>query len=62
MAAPPPVGPESPEDLIRVLQAEGVRDRRVLAAFRTVPRPASCPRPPSARRIWIQLIRSHTGR
>jgi protein-L-isoaspartate(D-aspartate) O-methyltransferase len=43
MAAPPPVGPESPEDLIRVLQAEGVRDRRVLAAFRTVPRAGFVP-------------------
>ena len=28
----------SPEDLVRVLQAEGIRDRRVLAAFRQVPR------------------------
>jgi protein-L-isoaspartate(D-aspartate) O-methyltransferase len=28
----------SPEDLLRILQAEGIRDRRVLAAFRKVPR------------------------
>jgi protein-L-isoaspartate(D-aspartate) O-methyltransferase len=28
----------SPEDLVRVLQAEGIPDRRVLAAFRRVPR------------------------
>jgi protein-L-isoaspartate(D-aspartate) O-methyltransferase len=28
----------SPEDLVRVLRAEGIRDRRVLAAFREVPR------------------------
>ena len=28
----------SPEDLVRVLQAEGIRDRRVLAAFGEVPR------------------------
>jgi protein-L-isoaspartate(D-aspartate) O-methyltransferase len=35
---PPPPGAGSPEDLIRVLQAEGIRDRRVLAAFRAVPR------------------------
>jgi protein-L-isoaspartate(D-aspartate) O-methyltransferase len=35
---PPPSGTGSPEDLIRVLQAEGIRDRRVLAAFRAVPR------------------------
>jgi protein-L-isoaspartate(D-aspartate) O-methyltransferase len=33
-----PGRPRSPEDLIRVLQAEGIRDRRVLAAFREVPR------------------------
>jgi protein-L-isoaspartate(D-aspartate) O-methyltransferase len=30
--------PGSPEDLVRVLRAEGIRDRRVLAAFRAVPR------------------------
>jgi protein-L-isoaspartate(D-aspartate) O-methyltransferase len=35
---PPPPGTGSPEDLIRALQAEGIRDRRVLAAFRAVPR------------------------
>jgi protein-L-isoaspartate(D-aspartate) O-methyltransferase len=35
---PPPAGPGSPEDLVRVVRAEGVRDRRVLAAFRAVPR------------------------
>lgn len=35
---PPPPGAGSPEDLVRVLRAEGVRDRRVLAAFRAVPR------------------------
>jgi protein-L-isoaspartate(D-aspartate) O-methyltransferase len=34
--APSPAG--SPEDLVRVLRAEGIRDRRVLAAFRAVPR------------------------
>ena len=28
----------SPEDLVRVLCAEGIRDRRVLAAFGEVPR------------------------
>jgi protein-L-isoaspartate(D-aspartate) O-methyltransferase len=33
-----PGRPRSPEDLIRVLQAEGIRDRRVLAAFGEVPR------------------------
>jgi protein-L-isoaspartate(D-aspartate) O-methyltransferase len=35
---PPPAGAGSPEDLVRVVRAEGVRDRRVLAAFRAVPR------------------------
>ena len=28
----------SPEDLVQVLRAEGIRDRRVLAAFGTIPR------------------------
>ena len=31
-------GSESPEGLVGVLRAQGVRDRRVLAAFRAVPR------------------------
>jgi protein-L-isoaspartate(D-aspartate) O-methyltransferase len=35
---PPPAGAGSPEDLVGVVRAEGVRDRRVLAAFRAVPR------------------------
>ena len=43
MSAPPPAGPGSPEDLVRVVRAEGVRDRRVLAAFRTVPRAGFVP-------------------
>jgi protein-L-isoaspartate(D-aspartate) O-methyltransferase len=30
--------PGSPEDLVRALRAEGIRDRRVIAAFRAVPR------------------------
>jgi protein-L-isoaspartate(D-aspartate) O-methyltransferase len=36
----PPTGerPGSPEDLVRALRAEGIRDRRVLAAFGAVPR------------------------
>jgi len=33
----------SPQDLVRVLRAEGVRDRRVLAAFRKVPRAGFVP-------------------
>ena len=36
--APTAAGPGSPEDLVRVLRAAGIRDRRVLAAFRAVPR------------------------
>jgi protein-L-isoaspartate(D-aspartate) O-methyltransferase len=36
--APPAAGPGSPEDLVWVLRTEGIRDRRVLAAFRAVPR------------------------
>jgi protein-L-isoaspartate(D-aspartate) O-methyltransferase len=34
----PPERPGSPEDLVQALRAEGIRDRRVLAAFRAVPR------------------------
>jgi protein-L-isoaspartate(D-aspartate) O-methyltransferase len=36
--ASPTAGSGSPEDLVRVLRAEGIRDPRVLAAFRQVPR------------------------
>jgi protein-L-isoaspartate(D-aspartate) O-methyltransferase len=36
--ASPTAGSGSPEDLVRVLRAQGIRDRRVLAAFRAVPR------------------------
>jgi protein-L-isoaspartate(D-aspartate) O-methyltransferase len=36
--APTAAGSGSPEDLVRVLRAEGIRDHRVLAAFRAVPR------------------------
>jgi protein-L-isoaspartate(D-aspartate) O-methyltransferase len=35
--------PGSPEDLVEVLRAEGVRDRRVLAAFQAVPRAGFVP-------------------
>lgn len=38
MAVPPPAGAGSPKDLIGFLQLEGIRDRRVLAAFGEVPR------------------------
>jgi len=41
--APPPAGAGSPEDLVRVLHAEGIRDRRVLAAFRAVSRAGFVP-------------------
>jgi protein-L-isoaspartate(D-aspartate) O-methyltransferase len=34
----PPERPGSPEDLVQALRAEGIQDRRVLAAFRAVPR------------------------
>jgi protein-L-isoaspartate O-methyltransferase len=44
VSAPPPAGPESPEDLVRALLAEGIRDRRVLAGFRDVPRARFVPR------------------
>ena len=43
MPAPPPAGAGSPEDLVRVLHAEGIRDRRVLAAFRAVSRAGFVP-------------------
>ena len=43
MPAPPPAGAGSPEDLVRVLHAEGIRDRRVLAAFRAFPRAGFVP-------------------
>jgi protein-L-isoaspartate(D-aspartate) O-methyltransferase len=43
MSAPPPAGPGSPGDLVRVVRAEGVRDRRVLAAYWTVPRAGFVP-------------------
>jgi protein-L-isoaspartate(D-aspartate) O-methyltransferase len=42
-APPPAEQPGSPEDLVRVLRAEGIGDRRVLAAFRAVPRAAFVP-------------------
>jgi protein-L-isoaspartate(D-aspartate) O-methyltransferase len=43
MSAPPPAGPGSPEDLVRVVRPEGVRDRRVLAAYWAVPRDGLVP-------------------
>lgn len=43
MRASPTAGSGSPEDLVRVLRAQGIRDRRVLAAFRAVPRAVFVP-------------------
>jgi protein-L-isoaspartate(D-aspartate) O-methyltransferase len=43
MSAPLPAGPGSPKDLVRVVRAEGVRDRRVLAAYWAVPRAGFVP-------------------
>jgi protein-L-isoaspartate(D-aspartate) O-methyltransferase len=44
--------PGSPEDLVRVLRAEGIRDRRVLAAFRAVPRAGFVP-PEAAGQAYV---------
>jgi len=44
--------PGSPEDLVKVLQDEGIRDRRVLAAFRAVPRAGFVP-PAAAHRAYL---------
>jgi protein-L-isoaspartate(D-aspartate) O-methyltransferase len=50
---PPTAGrPGSPEDLAGVLRAEGIRDRRVLAAFRAVPRARFVP-PAAARHAYL---------
>ena len=43
MPAPPAERPGPPEDLVRALRAQGIRDRRVLAAFRAVPRAGFVP-------------------
>ena len=43
MPAPPAAGHGTPEDLVRALRTEGIRDRRVLAAFRAVPRAGFVP-------------------
>ena len=50
------------EDLIRVLQAEGIGDRRVPAAFRAVPRACSCRPRPWAGPIWTSRSGSRAGR
>jgi protein-L-isoaspartate(D-aspartate) O-methyltransferase len=51
-APPPAEQPGSPEDLVRVLRAEGIRDRRVLAAFGAVPRAAFVP-PTAAGQAYV---------
>ena len=43
MPAPPAAGHGTPEDLVRALRIEGIRDQRVLAAFRAVPRAGFVP-------------------
>jgi protein-L-isoaspartate(D-aspartate) O-methyltransferase len=51
-APPPAEQPGSPEDLVRILHAEGIRDRRVLAAFRAVPRAEFVP-PAAAGQAYV---------
>jgi protein-L-isoaspartate(D-aspartate) O-methyltransferase len=51
-APPPAEQPGSPEDLVRVLRTEGIRDRRVLAAFRAVPRAGFVP-PAAAGQAYV---------
>jgi protein-L-isoaspartate(D-aspartate) O-methyltransferase len=58
---PPPPGAGSPEDLIRVLQAEGIGDRRVLAAFRAVPRALFLPAEAVGRAYLDEPIRIPRG-
>jgi protein-L-isoaspartate(D-aspartate) O-methyltransferase len=41
--APSAAGHGTPEDLVRALRTEGIRDQRVLAAFRAVPRAGFVP-------------------
>jgi protein-L-isoaspartate(D-aspartate) O-methyltransferase len=44
--------PRSPEDLVRALRAQGIRDRRVIAAFRAIPRARFVP-PAAARLAYL---------
>jgi protein-L-isoaspartate(D-aspartate) O-methyltransferase len=53
-APPPAEQPGSLEDLVRVLRAEGIRDRRVLAAFRAVPRVRFVP-PEAAGQAYLDV-------
>jgi protein-L-isoaspartate(D-aspartate) O-methyltransferase len=52
--APTAGQPGSPEDLVRVLRAEGIGDRRVLAAFRAVPRARFVP-PAAASHAYLDV-------
>ena len=54
MPAPPAAGAGSPRDLVRALRAEGIRDRRVLAAFRAVPRERFVP-PEAAAEAYLDM-------
>jgi protein-L-isoaspartate(D-aspartate) O-methyltransferase len=56
-----PGRPRSPEDLIRVLQAEGIRDRRVLAAFGEVPRARFVPPAAAGQAYLDEPIRTPHG-
>ena len=56
-----PGRPRSPEDLIRVLQAEGIRDRRVLAAFGEVPRARFVPQAAAGQAYLDEPIRIPHG-
>jgi protein-L-isoaspartate(D-aspartate) O-methyltransferase len=51
---PPAVRPSSSSDLVRVLRAEGIRDRRVLAAFRAVARAGFVP-PAAAGHAYLDV-------
>jgi protein-L-isoaspartate(D-aspartate) O-methyltransferase len=52
--APTAGRPGSPEDLVRILRTEGIRDRRVLAAFRAVPRAEFVP-PAAAGHAYLDV-------
>jgi protein-L-isoaspartate(D-aspartate) O-methyltransferase len=52
--APTAGRPGSPEDLVRILRTEGIGDRRVLAAFRAVPRAGFVP-PAAAGHAYVDV-------
>ena len=61
MSALPSAGSGSPEDVVRVLRAEGIRDRRVLTAFRQVPRTRFVPPAATAQAYLDEPIRIPHG-